>query len=135
MKLGALLLFVLFSSTVARAETLIADYESVPGESLDSFVVRLAPELRKQTVERNAEVCGALGQEDGVYTLRLKTDEDKWECSVHASIGQWTGYIVHTHTAKGNEGWANADLGHPGYLVTPRRVLWQHDNRMKTLQN
>jgi 3-dehydroquinate synthetase len=43
------------------AETLIADYESVPGESLDSFVVRLAPELRKQTADRNAEVCGALG--------------------------------------------------------------------------
>jgi hypothetical protein len=61
MKFAALLLFVLVSSTAAQAETLIADYESVPGESLDSFVVRLAPELRKQTADRNAEVCGALG--------------------------------------------------------------------------
>jgi hypothetical protein len=61
MKFAALLLFVLFSSTAAQAETLIADYESVPGESLDSFVVRLAPELRKQTAM--PRFAGRWGQE------------------------------------------------------------------------
>lgn len=130
-----IILAALLLSASANAETLIADYTAQPGETQDAFVLRLAPELRKHTAELGAEVCGALGQDQGVYTLRLKTDGDAWECKVHESVGDFTGYIVHTHTAKGNPGWANADLGHAGYLVTPRRVLWQNANKMKTLEN
>lgn len=117
----------------ATALLLIGTFTSQPGESMDQFVTRVAPEAVAYTAEHNVEVCGALGDDAGVLTLVLTTDSDSMECKVSKVRGKFTGLIFHTHTRKGNEGWANADLAHPGYLATPKKLLWQNQNKMRKL--
>lgn len=103
------------------------------GESMDDFIKRSAPTAMEYTLEHNVEVCSAIGKDGDTYTLVITTNNDPWECKVSKVRGKWTGQIFHTHTKKGNEGWANADLAVPGYLATPKKLLWQNQNKMKKL--
>lgn len=118
---------------LSTALLLISTFTSQPGETMDQFVTRIAPEAKAYTAEHNVEVCGAIGDDNGVMTLVLTTDNDSMECKITKVRGKFTGFIFHTHTAKGNEGWANADLSVPGYLATPRKLLWQNNNKMRKL--
>lgn len=112
---------------------IITTFTSNAGENMDQFIARIAPEAKAYTAEHNVEVCGAIGQDGETLTLVLTTNSDPWECRVSKVRGKWTGQIFHTHTAKGNPSWANADLAVPGYLATPKKLLWQNQNKMKKL--
>jgi hypothetical protein len=118
---------------LATALLLIGTFTSAPGESMDQFVTRVSPEAVAYTAEHKVEVCGAIGQDGPEMTLVLTTDGNAMECKVSKVRGKFTGFIFHTHTSKGNEGWANADLAVPGYLATPRKLLWQNQNKMRKL--
>ncbi|BAE72729.1 hypothetical protein [Xanthomonas phage OP1] len=115
------------------ATLILMTLTSNPGENMDQFITRVAPQAQAYTAEHEVEVCGAIGQDGDTLTLVLTTDNDAWECKVSKVRGKFTGYIFHTHTKKGNEGWANADLAIPGYLATPKKLLWQNQNKMKKL--
>ncbi|MEB2187734.1 hypothetical protein VDS18_17835 [Xanthomonas campestris pv. campestris] len=57
---------------------------STTGETLDQFVVRIAPRARAASVTARAIVCGQL-LGSGPYTLAFKTDGEVVECVVPKS--------------------------------------------------
>lgn len=113
-------------------------FAAEPAESPDAFVVRISPAALEATHARDAEFCGVIGVgPDGNYSLNLVTSGRPWTCTIPASSlvegHSWTGLIFHTHTLRGADGWANADLARPGYLATKRKVLFQDRNKMRKL--
>lgn len=131
MKTIALIVLMLVSSGLSAAQ--LYTENSKQGESVDDFVLRIAARAVAYTLANNVEVCGAIGKDESGYTLVITTDGDSMECRVHTVAGKFTGEIFHTHTSKGNDGWANADLNHPGYLATKRKLLWQNQNKMRKI--
>lgn len=77
----------------ATALLIIGTFTSQPGESMDQFVTRVAPEAVAYTDEHNVEVCGAIGQDGPEMTLVLTTDGNAMECKVSKVRGKFTGFI------------------------------------------
>lgn len=101
------------------------------GESLDAFVTRIAPRARAASVGARAVVCGEiLGS--GPYTLALKTDGYRGDCSVPKTAAP---YVLVNGIAKD----ARADhfsienRFRPGYLVTPWSIKFQDRNGVNEL--
>ncbi|WEL95504.1 hypothetical protein [Xanthomonas phage vB_XooS_NR08] len=118
----------------ATAATIILmTLTSNPNESMDDFIKRSAPTAMEYTLKHDVEVCSAIGKDGDTYTLVITTNNDPWECRISKVKGTFTGYIFHTHGPKGNPSWANADLAIPGYLATPRKLLWQNGPKMRKL--
>ncbi|MGX2089268.1 hypothetical protein [Xanthomonas axonopodis] len=92
-------------------------------ESLDAFVIRIAPRARAASANTRSIVCGEiLGA--GPYTVAFKTDGRQDVCDVSKSAAP---YVLVNGIAKD----ARADhftLAHrfrPGYLITPWSIKFQ----------
>lgn len=123
----ALILFVL--PVVTQAQT----FQSAPGESLDSFIVRIAKDVTKLSrASRNVEVCGAIEKVDNVFRVTMTTGE-KFRCEF--SIGEgFTGQSLHTHPVNADMGFSDHDYSvGPGYLIQRGMVLHQ-DGSAKTVR-
>ena len=93
------------------------------GESLDAFVIRIAPRARAASVSTRSVVCGEiLGT--GPYSVAFKTDGRQDVCDVSKSAAP---YVLVNGIAKD----ARADhftLAHrfrPGYIITPWSIKFQ----------
>ncbi|MFB9112108.1 hypothetical protein QSH39_014635 [Xanthomonas arboricola pv. corylina] len=96
---------------------------SASGETLDAFIVRIAPRARAASVSTRAIVCGEiLGS--GPYTLALKTDGYPDDCRVPKTAAP---YVLVNGIAKDARAdhLSIANRFRPGYLVTPWSIKFQ----------
>lgn len=102
--------------------------QSNPGESLDAFVVRIAPRAVEASKAARATVCGQV-EGSGPYLLRMKTDGFLSTCEVPRAA---LPYVLVNGTAVDvrENHFSQVDWQRPGYLVTPWSVKYQ-DGRQK----
>lgn len=106
---------------------------SAAGESLDAFVVRIAPRARAASVNTRSIVCGeVLGS--GPYTLALKTDGRQDWCEVPKTAAP---YLLVNGIAKD----AREDhipaiyYRRPGYLITPWSIKFQDRSGVRQVED
>ncbi len=97
--------------------------QSNPGESLDAFVVRIAPRAVQASKEARAAVCGQL-EGSGPYLLKVKTDGYTSACDLPKSA---LPYVLVNGTAvdKRENHFSQVNWQRAGYLVTPWSVKHQ----------
>lgn len=95
---------------------------SIPGETRDQFVQRIAPRAIEYTRATGWEVCGAIREQDGVYTVAITTSERNSECALP---GDTTVYL-HTHPRSQGLNFSAGDYVRPGYLITEVAIKY-HD--------
>lgn len=102
--------------------------QSNPGESLDAFVVRIAPRAVEASKAARATVCGQV-EGSGPYQLRMKTDGFLSTCEVTRAA---LPYVLVNGTAVDvrENHFSQVNWQRPGYLVTPWSVKYQ-DGRQK----
>jgi len=97
---------------------------SAAGESLDAFVVRIAPQALAASKTARATVCGEVIEQAGGYALQLKTDGYVSECALPP--GRSTYVLVNGTATDIRENHPSLEnRGRPGYLVTPWSVTYQ----------
>jgi len=119
------------SSVAAAADTgvihgmTVALYqeESNPGESLDDFVVRIAPRAVQASKEARATVCGQV-EGGGPYLVKVKTDGYTSTCDLPKTAQP---YVLVNGTAvdKRENHFSQVNWQRAGYLVTPWSVKHQ----------
>lgn len=76
-------------------------YTSRPGESLEAFLLRIAPVLRTFTHTTGFEACGAIAKGPTGYGVALGTNESQIGCLAgEAGVPEgmtWTGETLHSH--------------------------------------
>jgi hypothetical protein len=124
-KLIAIFLLGLAVQTASAGNRTITLYTeaSRAGESMDDFVLRISRKALRATDAYQAEVCGAVTQAAGHYTLTLRTDLSANECTVPLTTS--TLATFHTHTATGGRLFGEGDYAHAGYLATRMGVMHQ----------
>ncbi|MEW2930190.1 hypothetical protein [Stenotrophomonas maltophilia] len=79
----------------------LADLTSQQGETLPSFLLRVGGALHGYTRETGFEACGAIGEQDGIYSVRLFSDRVPHGCAVRTSTlakgFAFTGETIHSH--------------------------------------
>ncbi|MCC4588774.1 hypothetical protein LL962_16975 [Xanthomonas sp. NCPPB 1067] len=96
---------------------------SAVGESLDAFVIRIAPRARAASVSARSVVCGEITG-TGPYAVKLKTDGRQDWCEVPKTTAP---YLLVNGIAKD----AREDhipaiyYRRPGYLITPWSIKFQ----------
>lgn len=119
------------SSVAAAADTgvirgmTVALYqeESNPGESLDDFVVRIAPRAVQASKEARATVCGQV-EGGGPYLVKVKTDGYTSTSDLPTTA---LPYVLVNGTAvdKRENHFSQVNWQRAGYLVTPWSVKHQ----------
>ncbi len=71
------------------------------GESMDAFVLRLAPKLNQLTAELRAEVSGIIRTVAGRHAVDARTYHDRYSCLAERDRLPY----VHTHPNIGKGGW------------------------------
>ncbi|ATS57560.1 exported hypothetical protein [Xanthomonas citri pv. fuscans] len=112
--------------------THLATETSDPGETMDAFVLRLAPKLNKMTRQLRAEVCGTIRTEDGRYVVDVRTYHDFYSCYVERDGLPY----IHTHPSLLRDCWTFSlgDWKRPGYLVTEIGVRYQDTKRSRKVK-
>ncbi|HEL4296726.1 TPA: hypothetical protein UM674_000655 [Stenotrophomonas maltophilia] len=116
---------------LAAALLAISVHTSNPGESMDAFIVRIAPVAVAEAKARRAMVCGVIGQSDSSYSLRLKTDGEPLNCEIVMddleSGAVSSGQTFHTHKSDpfGPARFSYDDYAAPGYLAQDNTVMHQ----------
>lgn len=108
----------------ATALLLIGTFTSQPGESMDQFVTRVAPEAVAYTMKHNVEVCGMIAKEGEGYVLTVKTQNVNNGCTIEVPVNS-TGMTFHTHPSPIAFKFHDKDFQMPGYLGTVRGVRFQ----------
>lgn len=105
---------------------------SQPGETMDDFIVRIAPKLNKFTADLRAEVCGTIRTEQGQHAVDIRTYHDRYSCFVERDGLPY----VHTHPSLLKECWTFSleDWKRPGYLVTEIGVRYQDTRRSRKIK-
>ncbi|WP_434990028.1 hypothetical protein [Xanthomonas melonis] len=105
---------------------------SQPGETLDAFILRIAPKLNQFTAELGAEVCGTIRTEYGRHAVDIRTYHDPYSCFVERDGLPY----VHTHPSLLKECWTFSleDWKRPGYLVTEIGVRYQDTRRSRKVK-
>ena len=120
-----LVITALCMSKPASAAQLYTE-ESQIGESIDTFVLRIAPRAVLKTKIHSAELCGAIRMQGARYVLTLHSSMDRNECRIPQSEYADAVSIFHTHVpVSGNNNFGPGDYSHPGYLAVGSRVLHQ----------
>lgn len=120
MKIIAAILLALSFSASAESAYLYTEV-SQPGETMDAFVVRIAPRAYNVTEKTNSEVCGNLKvNESGLIQIDIYTDRKPFSCSIEEGD-----HSFHTHTKLGGPRWSSADYKSPGYMSWGNRVFHQ----------
>lgn len=85
-----------------------------PGESMDAFVVRVAPRLRDWTAAEGYEACGVLATNGESFGVIVGTNHGHTVCvNFHAKVPEGmtvTGQTVHSHTTAPRYRLTAADL-------------------------
>jgi hypothetical protein len=132
------ILFALLSMPAFAADTtptFVTSYTSNPGESLDAFAVRIAPDAFKQS--EYGEICGEFSKAGDTYSIDMYTIKRWQECSYTRVKGrEYIGLTYHTHVVLGfdqaarnilsNPRFSEADYAHPGYMTSGKKVLFQN---------
>lgn len=102
--------------------------QSNPGESLDAFVLRIAPRAVDASKRARATICGQL-EGSGPYLVKVKTDGFLSTCDLPKTA---TPYVLVNGTAVDvrEDHFSQVNWKRPGYLVTPWSVKYQ-DGRQK----
>ncbi|MCS3807790.1 hypothetical protein [Xanthomonas sp. 4461] len=96
---------------------------SAAGESLDAFVIRIAPRARAVSVSTRSVVCGEISG-TGQYSVTFKTDGRQDMCTMRKNSAP---YVLVNGIAKD----AREDhipaiyYRRPGYLITPWSIKFQ----------
>ena len=97
---------------------------STSGESLDNFVIRIAPKALEVSKAARATICGQIDGEEGHYTIQMKTDGYISDCSLPKSGRPYV--LVNGMATEAREGhFSQENWKRPGYLVTPWTVKYQ----------
>lgn len=102
----------------------VTTYTSQPGETLDAFAVRIAPNAMRHS--SSGEICGEFRKSNDTYTIDMFTIGKLRECA-YARVGAigYTGLTFHTHP-KSPARFTPADYdAHPGYMTTGQVVMFQ----------
>ena len=99
---------------------------SLPGETMDEFVVRITPRANSHTKASGHEVCGAIRESDSSYSLDITTSNKNHECELPGD----TQVYFHTHPINQGLGFSAGDYIRPGYLATPIAIKFQ-DGKIK----
>ena len=135
---------------------MLFEERSLPGESRDAFVLRLADRMRRFSEKTGFEACGVLGSDGVGFGVIVGTNNAHAGCAnFHAKVPEGmtsTRLSVHSHIAKSTytanradrmvlgplavgklmnredpEAFSDEDkAGGPGYLVSPKSV-WRFD--------
>jgi len=102
--------------------------QSNPGESLDAFVVRIAPRAVEASKTAHATVCGQV-EGSGPYSVTVKTDGFLSTCDLPMTA---LPYVLVNGTAVDvrENHFSQVNWQRPGCLVTPWSVKYQ-DGRQK----
>ncbi|MBV6785955.1 hypothetical protein KWH02_12255 [Xanthomonas campestris pv. uppalii] len=104
---------------------------SAAGESLDSFVVRIAPRARAASVRTRSVVCGEI-MGSGPYTLALKTDGRQDWCEVPKTAAPYL--LVNGIAKEAREDHIPAIYyRRPGYLITPWSIKFQDRSSVRKI--
>ena len=79
----------------------VADFTSEAGEALPDFLRRVGGALHAYTLETGWEACGAIGQADGRFSVRLFSDRVPHGCAIRTgTIAEgfaFSGETIHSH--------------------------------------
>lgn len=124
-KIIGLILFAIAFSAQAESTYLYTEV-SKPGETMDAFVLRIAPKANAYTKGSGHEVCAAIRESDGIYWAKIGTSGRNDECWLPAD----TEVYLHTHPINQGMGFSAGDYVRPGYLITQVGVKFQ-DGKVK----
>jgi len=94
---------------------------SLPGETMDSFVVRISPRANEYTKKSGHEVCAAIRNNGSGYSVEVTTSSRNDECMLPAD----TEVYLHTHPINQGMGFSRGDYVRPGYLITEVGIKYQ----------
>lgn len=114
MKKIALAFLMGMAFTASAESTYLYTEVSQPGETLDAFVVRIARKAEMESRKANAEVCGAISEQDNRYQVSMQTKGSNIQCTVAHSDSD---YLIHTHLDYMGSRFSPADYSHKGYMV------------------
>ena len=107
---------------------------SSAGESLDAFVVRIAPQALKASKAAHATVCGQIEEDAGGFSVQLKTDGYVSECGLPRTARPYL--LVNGTATDAREGhFSLANRNRSGYLVTPWAVKYQGSDGVRIVSN
>lgn len=115
-----LILFAMAFSAQAESTYLYTEV-SQPGETMDAFVLRVAPKANSYTKASGHEVCAAIREVDGSYSAEVSTSSRNDECALPGD----TKVYFHTHPNNQGMGFSHGDYVRPGYLITQIGVKYQ----------
>ena len=97
----------------ASAETKLYTENSRPGETMDEFIVRIAPRALRFTERSSFEVCGPIVKTDTGYSLTLYTSSNMTRCQYPktSDIG------FHTHPSRAYPTFYGGDYHVEGYMA------------------
>lgn len=132
MKIAIIAALLLATSSVHAADNSVVSvpdqiHESIAGESLDAFALRITPHALAASNALNAEVCGEFSITETGYKIQLYTMNHPFQCGYQKiKGGKYTGLSYHTHPNDSHASFSDADYDHPGYLGTVRKVMFQN---------
>lgn len=119
-KMIALMLMLMPLCAKAESRYLYTE-TSVAGETMDAFVLRIAPKANAYTKASGHEVCAAIREVEGVYSAEVGTSGRNDECWLPGD----TEVYLHTHPINQGMGFSAGDYVRPGYLITQAGVKYQ----------
>ncbi len=107
---------------------------SAAGESLDAFVVRIAPQALEASKTARATVCGQIDEDAGVFTVQLKTDGYVSDCGLPKTAKPYL-LVNGTATDARENHFSLANRDRSGYLVTPWAVKFQDQSGIRKVSS
>jgi hypothetical protein len=131
MKIIPAILLALSFSASAESTYLYTEV-SQPGETMDAFVVRIAPRAISVTREMRVEICGSLASSEFSHSIRMVTSHTRSHCNLLLSDTESaynpSGRTFHTHTddEDSHRGFSPQDFNRPnGYVAYGKVVRYQ----------
>lgn len=119
----AAMLFAISFSSVAGGRALYVE-KSNEGETMDQFVLRIAPAISFKTKFMKYEICGVIESDGRGYIVELKTSNREDSCSLgEISCDSIT---IHSHPPHALFTFSENDYVTSGYLVHGGFVKFQN---------
>lgn len=123
MKIIAAILLALSFSASAEPTYLYTEV-SQSGETMDEFMVRIAPKAVEYTLKNSLEVCGMIEKDGNEMKLNIFTDHKNNSCTIPVPSNS-AGITFHTHPSRNSFKFHGKDFNVKGYLGTARGVRYQ----------
>lgn len=119
-----ILVLLLLCCGAASASEQIAFYEAAPNESLDDFIVRIAPDAVKRGNDLTAEVCGSVEQNENGYSMILGTSNSQLFCNIPSLwLTSPIGVSFHTHPKRQRDGTMMLTRSTRSQMATERVIV------------